>query len=138
MARDIVVGCDGSECSYAALDVAIQTAKELRDRLVIVFAYEPPGRMGDEFNAYQNALKERGQKFVAEAEAKASEADVEAITKLIADRPSEALSEAAIEHAARMIVVGSYGESPLTSAILGSVPHKLLQISATPVLCVRA
>lgn len=138
MARDIIVGCDGSDCSHAALDVAIQTALELGDRLVLVFAYEPPGRLGDEFDAYQKALKVRGQKFVTEAEAKAAEANVESVGKLVGQRPPEALSGAGKEHSARMIVVGSYGEGPLTSAILGSVPHKLLQISDIPVLCVRA
>ena len=38
----------------------------------------------------------------------------------------------------RFIVVGSYGESPIKGAIVGSVPHKLLQISETPVVVVRA
>jgi nucleotide-binding universal stress UspA family protein len=33
-------------------------------------------------------------------------------------------------------VVGTYGESPLRSAILGSTPHKLLHASTRPVLCV--
>jgi nucleotide-binding universal stress UspA family protein len=38
----------------------------------------------------------------------------------------------------RRFIVGTYGESPLRSAILGSTPHQLLQISETPVLCVPA
>ena len=42
----------------------------------------------------------------------------------------------AIEHDARMIVVGTQGESPLRSAILGSIPHKLLQVAERPVLVV--
>jgi nucleotide-binding universal stress UspA family protein len=35
-----------------------------------------------------------------------------------------------------MIVVGTQGESPLRSALLGSIPHKLLQLSDRPVLVV--
>jgi nucleotide-binding universal stress UspA family protein len=35
-----------------------------------------------------------------------------------------------------VIVVGSYGESPLKGAILGSTPHKLLHISERPVVVV--
>ena len=35
-----------------------------------------------------------------------------------------------------MIVVGTHGEHPLTGAVLGSVPHKLLHLSAVPVLVV--
>ena len=51
--------------------------------------------------------------------------------------PVVALDGVARERGARMIVVGTYGESPFRNAILGSTPHKLLHISETPVLCVR-
>ena len=37
-----------------------------------------------------------------------------------------------------MIVVGTYGESPLRGAILGSTPHKLLHLTDRPVLAVPA
>jgi nucleotide-binding universal stress UspA family protein len=37
-----------------------------------------------------------------------------------------------------MIVVGSYGESPLRGAVLGSTPHKLLHLAERPVLVVPA
>ena len=48
---------------------------------------------------------------------------------LRAERPVEALLALASEREARMIVVGTFGESPLRSAILGSTPHKLLHLS---------
>lgn len=35
-----------------------------------------------------------------------------------------------------MIVVGTWGESPMRGALLGSTPHKLLHMSKIPVLCV--
>ncbi len=46
--------------------------------------------------------------------------------------------DAAAKHDARMIVVGSHGEGPLAGALLGSVPHKLVQLSEQPVLVVRS
>ena len=49
-----------------------------------------------------------------------------------------ALSELADREEARMIVVGSYGESPMKGAILGSTPHKLLHWAERPVLVVPA
>ena len=134
----IVVGCDGSPCANAALAVAAKFALDTGDELVLVFAAEPPGRVGEEFTAYREALEERGREILREAERVAREAGVETVTtRIVGERPSEALNDVAEELDARMLVVGSYGESPLRSAILGSVPHKLLQISPTPVLCVR-
>ena len=50
--------------------------------------------------------------------------------------PPSALAGLGEQHDARMIVVGSYGESPIKGAILGSTPHKLLHLSDRPVLVV--
>ena len=46
--------------------------------------------------------------------------------------------DAAERHDARMIAVGSYGEPPLKSALVGSTPTRLLHLSERPVLVVRA
>ncbi|WP_181781139.1 universal stress protein, partial [Pseudonocardia pini] len=43
---------------------------------------------------------------------------------------------AADAHDARVIVVGTWKDSPWRGALLGSVAHKLLQLSDRPVLCV--
>jgi nucleotide-binding universal stress UspA family protein len=51
---------------------------------------------------------------------------------------AEALIAVADEHDARLIAVGSYGERPLKSALVGSTPTRLLHLSRRPVLVVRA
>jgi nucleotide-binding universal stress UspA family protein len=51
---------------------------------------------------------------------------------------AEGLIEVADERDARMIVVGSDGERPLKSALVGSTPTRLLHLSERPVLVVRA
>ena len=68
--------------------------------------------------------------------AKAADAGVPADAVLVAKRPTEALLGLAEERDARMIVVGSASERPLTGLILGSVPHKLVHRSSVPVLVV--
>ena len=68
------------------------------------------------------------------AAAQGAEIDIELLPK----RSVEALVEAAEERYARMIVVGSGGDGALKEIILGSTPHKLLQVSSRPVLVVRA
>jgi len=56
--------------------------------------------------------------------------------QLVDERPARALVDAADEHDAEVIVVGIWNESPLRGLLLGSVAHKLLQLSDRPVLCV--
>jgi nucleotide-binding universal stress UspA family protein len=133
----IVLGYEGSGCARCALKVAIDLCKTLGDRLVIAYAYEPPGRVaGEEFAEHRRALKEVGEGMTGEALERARAAGVEAEVELVDDRPAQALSHLGQKHDARMIVVGTQGESPLRSAILGSIPHKLLQLSERPVLVV--
>ena len=133
---EIVIGYDGSDCSKVALEKALELAKALGDKVVIVFGYAPGGYGGGEVPTQREAVKEYGEKVTGEAveTAKAAKVDSEAV--LANHHPYDALIETANERDARMIVVGSYGESPLKGAILGSTPYKLVQLSETPVLVV--
>jgi nucleotide-binding universal stress UspA family protein len=137
MSRTIVVGVDGSVCSDCAVDRAIELASGLGDSLVFAYAVEPPfRRVGDEWREAQAALEEMGRPLVDAATARAAEAGLESEAVLVPKRPAEALLALATERDARMIVVGSASERPLTGLILGSVPHKLVHRSSVPVLVV--
>ena len=137
MSRNIVVGVDGSGCSDCAMTRAIEIASGLGDTLIVAYAVEPPHRsVGDEWRQAQSALEEIGRPMVEAAVARANEAGVTAVPVLVPKRPVEALLALAAERDARMIVVGSASERPLTGIILGSVPHKLLHRSSIPVLVV--
>jgi nucleotide-binding universal stress UspA family protein len=133
-----VVGFDGGECAGRALDTAVDLAKRFGDRVVIVFGAGPPGTPTEEFREHRRAIEEIGAGVTTEAAERVRTGDVEVEVVVVPDRPSVALSKTAEERDARFIVVGSYGESPIKGAIVGSVPHKLLQISETPVVVVRA
>jgi len=138
MARDLIVGYDDSPGARAALEVAIELAGDLGDRLVIAFGYEPPGDIGEELTAARAAVREIGERVAHHALSRATAAGVEAELAVVDARPVDALLELAEARDARMIVVGSYGESPIKGAILGSVPHKLLHLADRPVLAVPA
>jgi nucleotide-binding universal stress UspA family protein len=134
----IVVGIDGGECASMALDTAVDLARRFGDRVVIVFGAGPPGTPTEEFRAHRRAIEEIGERVTSEAAEHVRNGDVEVEVVVAPERPSVALTKAAEERGSRFIVVGSYGEGPIKGAIVGSVPHKLLQISATPVVVVRA
>jgi nucleotide-binding universal stress UspA family protein len=135
MTRSLVVGYDGSDCARAALEVAIYFAGTTGDEIVIGFGYEPGG-YGEEHAAHREAVRKFGERATAPAIERAGEAGVKATLALVPERPVDALVTLAAEHDARAIVVGTHGESPIRGALLGSTPHKLLQLSERPVLVV--
>jgi nucleotide-binding universal stress UspA family protein len=136
MAREIVVGYDGRDGARRALDEATRMAKELGAPLVVVFAYHV-SPVGGEVQDLHDALIERGREVTGEALAAAREHGVEARAELVHGEPAPALVELAEQLGARVIVVSSTGESLLKSALVGSTPHKLIQLSPVPVLVVR-
>jgi nucleotide-binding universal stress UspA family protein len=135
---EIVVGYDGSDCSKVALDEAVKLAKGLGDGVVLVFGYAPPGIWGGEIAEHEEAIEEFGEKVMGEAKQRAAAAGVEVEVELVPKRGPEALVEVASQRDARAIVVGSYGETPLKGALIGSIPYKLLHLSQRPVLVVPA
>jgi nucleotide-binding universal stress UspA family protein len=132
----IVLGYDESPGSRPALELAVSLAARYDEPLVLVYGVEPPGGMGEEFQAHQRALAEMGRTAVTHAVAEAERAGVRTIVEVLSEKPAQALVDAADRHDARVIVVGTRGESPLRGAFLGSVSHKLLHLSDRPVLCV--
>jgi len=132
----IVLGYDESLGAARALDVAITVASRLSEPLVIVYGAAPPGREGEEFRSHLDALEAIGREAVSHALDHASQQGVVAEVALVRAKPAEALIQVAEDRDATLIVVGSYGESPLRSALLGSTPHKLLHLSTRPVLVV--
>jgi nucleotide-binding universal stress UspA family protein len=132
-----VVGYDGTEGARSALGVAVGLAAELNDGLVAVFAYHV-SRLGGEVRDYEEVLREHGRGVLEEARGVARQAGVEIELVMRERSAAEALIAVADEHDARMIVVGSYGERPLKSALVGSTPTRLLHLSQRPVLVVRA
>ncbi len=132
----IVVGYDGSDSSKAALSRALDLAKSLGDEVAVVFGYSPPGIWGGEIAEHEEAIEEFGEKLMTKAEQQALAAGVGVAYELVPKRGAEAVLDVARRRDARMIVVGSSGETPLKGAILGSTPYKLLHQTERPVLVV--
>jgi nucleotide-binding universal stress UspA family protein len=134
----IVVGYDGSACGEAALKAALGLAAPLGDEVTVVFGYAPPGIWGGEIADHEEAIAELGEQVLGKARAQASEQGVEIDEALLPKRGVEALIDVAAERDARLIVVGSLGESPLKGIVLGSTTNKLLHLTDRPVLVVPA
>src|SRR4051794_9359347 len=131
----IVVGYDGTEGAESALAEATRLSKELGSPLMAVFGFQEKlaERQAED---YREALRDLGKERVKQAVDKAREGGVEAQGVVVAKRPSEALVQVGKEQDARCIVVGTTSERPLKAALLGSTPHKLLQLADRPVVVV--
>jgi len=132
----VVLGYDESPGAERALDAAINIALRFGEPLILVYGVAPPGAEGEEFRSHQQALEELGRTAASHAVARAGEKGVEATIEIVRAKPAEALVEVADRNDATLIVVGSYGESPIRGALLGSTPHRLLHLSSRPVLVV--
>lgn len=134
--KSVVLGLDTSPGARRALETAIRIAGALGVPLVLVHGVEPPGQVGEEVGEAREAIEELEEAVTRPAVAAAEAAGVRAIVEVVEDRPAPALVAVADEHDAEVIVVGIWNESPLRGLLLGSVAHKLLQLSDRPVLCV--
>ncbi len=132
----LVVGYDGSSCAKSALERTIELANDLDDEVVVVFGYEPY-RMGGEIQDHRAALEELGNRVGNAAVDRARSQGAKAQLRLVDTEAPQALVDVADEFDARMVIVGTYGDSPLQGAILGSTPHKLVHMCKRPLLVVH-
>lgn len=135
--RPIVVGFDGTEGARSALAEALALAAELAAPVHLVFSYST-GRLGGELRDLDAAVADRARQVLDEGAALAVGHPTPVTTAFRREDPAEGLIAAAEEVDARYVVVGSYGERPLKSALVGSTPTRLLHLCERPVLVVRA
>ncbi|MFJ3582656.1 universal stress protein [Streptomyces sp. NPDC090127] len=132
----VVLGYDESPGAARALRIAVEVAAAFDETLVLVYGAAAPGPTGEEYRSHIAAIREAGRNGLRHAVTEADRAGVPTVVEVIDEKPAQALIDAAERHGARVIVVGSWGESPMRGALLGSTPHKLLHMSRVPVLCV--
>ena len=149
MATTLVLGYDGSDCSKTALARTIDLAGAIPDAtVVVVYAFEfsigyvptgmtdSPLMMSAEFDDHAQLVRGYGEEQVASAAEKLAAAGVKVERVVAEGRPVEVLLDAAKEHDADLIVVGSHGGSAVAATFLGSTALKLLHHSELPVLVV--
>lgn len=136
MSGPLVLGYDESSSANAALAATIELAGELQTSVVVVFGYYVSPLGGQGGPDFRDALERVGEHALRRAVADLEAAGVEVTSRLVGHRPAEAIIDVANETDARMIVVGTVGENPITGALLGSVVLRLVQRSKHPLLVV--
>lgn len=143
--QTVLVGTDGSDSSYRAVDRAAAIAGDAGAKLVIVCAYVPASErevasaedaLGDE--AYQvvgSTPAEDTLRTAEERAAKAGAGNVEAVA--IQGNPVKSLVKALADHKADLLVVGNRGLNTLAGRLLGSVPSDVSRQAPCDVLIVH-
>ncbi|GHF47786.1 nucleotide-binding universal stress UspA family protein [Amycolatopsis bartoniae] len=141
----VVVGTDGSDSSFRAVDRAAAVSADSGAQLVIVCAYYP-ARQGDVEKA-QDVLRDEAYQVVGSAPAEDTLQDARdravraGATKIdtvaVVGEPVETLRKVVSERSADLLVVGNRGLNTLTGRILGSVPSEAARKSGVDVLIVH-
>jgi nucleotide-binding universal stress UspA family protein len=136
MPGTLVVGYDGSDGARAALDEAVKLAKLMGARVHLAFAFQSP-LWGGELRDLDEAVEERAHTVLEHGQHQAAASGLEVTTQFAKIEPAEGIVAIADEVDADYVVVGSYGERPLKSAIVGSTPTRLLHLCERPLLVIH-
>ncbi|AWH91948.1 universal stress protein [Dietzia lutea] len=141
----VVVGTDGSESSYRAVDRAARLAADAAATLVIACAYVPADprsvsqaadQLGDD--AYQIRGDNPAEDIVRGARERALAAGATQLeARTVRGAPVESLIKLADEVGADLLVVGNKGLNSLTGRLLGSVPADAARRATCDVLIVH-
>jgi nucleotide-binding universal stress UspA family protein len=142
----IVVGTDGSDTATTAVRYAIDLARELTARLVIVSAYEPVSdqRLRNERVEVPKDLqwminpREDVIALLDRAKVEANGAGVSEVETFARQGDAaDAILDIAEEQRSDLIVVGNRGMTGAKRFLLGSVPNKVSHHAPCSVLIVR-
>ncbi|WP_432845035.1 universal stress protein [Amycolatopsis sp. CA-161197] len=138
----VVVGCDGSPLSEAAIAWGFEEASIRNAPLIALYVWhdgDSAGLFSDGNVAFQGeTVRESGHRLLAERLAGWPEKypDVRVERRVDHDKPRHRLLSTS--HGAQLLVVGSRGRGGVTGLVLGSTSQALLHHAACPVMVVRA
>jgi nucleotide-binding universal stress UspA family protein len=141
--QKVVVGTDGSETSFRAVDRAAALARDAEATLVIACAFEPAKPdphaqdvLGDE--AYQVVGSAPAEDTVSRARDRAAKVGATKVeTATVQGKPADSLCGLVKERGADLLVVGNRGLNSLAGRLLGSVPLDVARHAPVDVLIVH-
>ena len=135
----IVVGIDGSDHAFHALEYAAKIAQRFGASLRLVYAFpETSELLGSP--TYDNLLTRRmakGQSVLDEARQQIADFNLDVHEELLEGPAAEAILKVAGVREADLIVVGTRGLGQLAGLLLGSVSSKVARHARCPVMLVR-
>ena len=140
--KTILVAVDFSDSSEAALAYAVELAKPLGAKLVVMHSYElpvygfPDGALVASVEVATRIMQGAQTGLDGMVERYKGVAQLDTIVRQ--GVPWEEVRAVAEEVDAEMIVIGTHGRKGIARALLGSVAEKILRTSTRPVLAIHS
>lgn len=141
----ILVPVDFSECSQAALTLAIELARRDGATLEVVHVHEPPYAVGHVTVqvpgmgeiAMVDYMEAQARKLLEESLADHPLDDLVVTRTLLAGLPEKVLVDHARAGGHDLLVMGTHGRRGFSRVLMGSVTERVLRHAPAPVLVVR-
>lgn len=140
MFAKILVPIDGSECSWEALEKAIQLGKLFRSKIVVVHVIQHPiipysdNISGTIIDKLVENLTSQGRELLYKAKSRIEEHGLEAYTLLESGQPADVIVEVAKRERVDLIVIGDKGVSRVRRFLLGGTSDAVVHHAKCPVL----
>jgi nucleotide-binding universal stress UspA family protein len=140
----ILVATDFTLASESALAEAIAMAKGDGTELLIAHAYQPPSAPQAEavapgvYDEWVRNLRERVEEKLQPLVQKARNEGIPAEALVLSGTPDEAITEAAAQEGADLVIVGTHGRKGVSRFFLGSVASRVISTAPCPVLTIHA
>lgn len=137
--KEFLVAIDGSEGSDAAIDEALDLARDAGAHITYVFVRKPPSPLLG-YPYYDRLLSNElatARATLDAAMARAADADIETVSEILEGDPVDEILSFADNRGADLIIMGSRGRGAFAGALLGSVSSEVVQHANVPVLVAK-
>ena len=137
--KEFLVAIDGTKGSCAAIDEALELARETGAHVTFAFVRRPPSSLLG-YPYYERLLSTElatARETVAAALTKAAEAGIDAGSEILEGDPVDEILSVADNRGVNLIVMGSRGRGAFAGALLGSVSSAVVQHANVPVLVAK-
>ncbi|HDZ59222.1 MAG TPA: universal stress protein [Actinobacteria bacterium] len=136
--ENICVATDGSQYSEAALELAIEYARELDGRITIVAAVDSHPEYYGGATDFVDKMGEKATANLRDAAGKVKAAGVSVQTLLLRGEPAQELTDMAKREGCGIIFAGSRGRSGIKKLLMGSVTEKIIGMACCPVFVAKS
>jgi nucleotide-binding universal stress UspA family protein len=140
----ILVATDLTATSEPAFAEAIEMAKGGDTELLIAHAFQPPNvaqaqaAAGGVYEEWIRNLRDQTEERLEPLVERAAKEGVKAEKLVLSGTAYEAITEAAKEKEADLVIMGTHGRKGVSKFFLGSVASRVISTAHCPVLTVRA